>query len=549
MLKLAKIIALSFFFSTWGDRLWNFAVALYLIKLTPGSLQLAAIYGLVQMGSAILFSPLVGDWIDRRDRLYGVRLLLFLSNLMVLLCAICILLYLRGVTTNENWLKVMQAVIIILGSLAYLAGIGEKICVGKDWIVVVCKEDTGMLANANALLRRIDLTVAILAPVGVGLLMTVISDLAGIIFICMWNVVTVFAEYLLLYYVYSKDTDLHQRALPPPTDQPESPTDNTTDITVVDQTENLAAKSKSNNVFRVLISGWKVYRRQTVVLAGVALSLLYLTVLGFSSITTSYAYSQGLEEVYISIAFGFGSLFGIIGTFIFAYLCKNIGLTRTGVVGGFFQLSMLALCVVSIWLPGSPSNFLQSSSNTNISLDTYQYTTVAPFITFNNNNSNSNNDYNNSTTFNTTTIDRNSTNTTIHQKPTKNKDSTKFISIIVLLVGIVLSRSGLWIADLTITQLQQENVPESERGTVGGVQNALNSIFELLSYVATICAPDPSQFWILVLVSISAVGLSVFTYMVFSARFSRTMSPVESVSDQEGISNGAIDDGRDQLSI
>ena len=108
MSKLVRIIAISFFFSTWGDRLWNFAVALYLIKLTPGSLQLAAIYGLVQMASTILFSPLVGDWIDRRNRLYGVRVLLVLSNTMVFLCAVCILLYLRRIVEDDDWLQVMQ---------------------------------------------------------------------------------------------------------------------------------------------------------------------------------------------------------------------------------------------------------------------------------------------------------------------------------------------------------------------------------------------------------------------------------------------------------
>lgn len=119
-------LCISSFFSAWGDRMWSFAVGLYMIKLTPGSLQLAAIYGLVLTGSGVLFAPVVGDWIDRTKRLKVVRIVLLLQNLLVIICAVVISIYLF-LTNHPQVLELLKALIIILGALANLAGQGEKI--------------------------------------------------------------------------------------------------------------------------------------------------------------------------------------------------------------------------------------------------------------------------------------------------------------------------------------------------------------------------------------------------------------------------------------
>ena len=51
--------------------MWHFAIGLYLVELTPGSLRLTAIYQLVSTLSIIIFGPLVGDWVDANPRLKG----------------------------------------------------------------------------------------------------------------------------------------------------------------------------------------------------------------------------------------------------------------------------------------------------------------------------------------------------------------------------------------------------------------------------------------------------------------------------------------------
>ena len=57
--------------------MWHFAIGLYLVELTPGSLRLTAIYQLISTLSIIIFGPLVGDWVDANPRLKGKHLLLW----------------------------------------------------------------------------------------------------------------------------------------------------------------------------------------------------------------------------------------------------------------------------------------------------------------------------------------------------------------------------------------------------------------------------------------------------------------------------------------
>lgn len=490
-MRLINIVAISFFFSAWGDRLWTFAVGLYLVKLTPGSLQLAAIYGLVLTSSAILFSPVIGEWIDRTNRLKSVRLLLFMCNLFIILCAVVILVYLRNVPSfSVGVAKTLQALIIILGSLANLSGVGEKICVSKDWIVVLSKSNKDTLSKANALFRRIDLSVAILAPVGVGLLMSVVSDLAGIVFICAWDVVTMIVEYLLLLFVYNRDSDLSKKktlernTMITKSEREKPGSSKEVKVHVINSSSSASSLDFIRRLKNVLF-GWRVYQRQPVVLAGVALAWLYLTVLGFNAITTSYAYSQGLKELYVSICYGLGSFFGIVGTFLFPRIRNKIGLAKTGLIGNIMQVCMLSMCIISVWLPGSPSSLFIKQQHINTTLETY-------------------------------TQENNSTKPVASENIFRNNPS-----IVMFMAGIIFSRAGLWIADLTITQLQQEYVPEAERGTVGGVQFALNSCFNLLHYVITSALPYPNQFWILIMMSVFAVISSFVTYVVFNISFNK----------------------------
>ena len=57
-----------------GDRMWGFAVGLYLVYLSGGVLRLAAIYGFCAGMSALLLGGIIGNWVDRTGRMRGRHL-------------------------------------------------------------------------------------------------------------------------------------------------------------------------------------------------------------------------------------------------------------------------------------------------------------------------------------------------------------------------------------------------------------------------------------------------------------------------------------------
>jgi len=70
--------------------------------------------------------------------------------------------------------------------------------------------------------------------------------------------------------------------------------------------------------------------------------------------------------------------------------------------------------------------------------------------------------------------------------------------------------TGLWMADLVVTQTMQENVLEHERGVVGGVQNSVNMLLDMLKSSLVIALPHIHIFGVHIVLSflfISSAGL------------------------------------------
>ena len=64
----------------------------------------------------------------------------------------------------------------------------------------------------------------------------------------------------------------------------------------------------------------------------------------------------------------------------------------------------------------------------------------------------------------------------------------------------------------------QEGVEEQFRGTVGGVQDSLNSVMETIKFLLVIILPDENSFGYLVLASVATVLLGSLFYLVYAAR-------------------------------
>ena len=50
-------------------------------------------------------------------------------------------------------------------------------------------------------------------------------------------------------------------------------------------------------------------------------------------------------------------------------------------------------------------------------------------------------------------------------------------------------RFGLWISDLSVTQIMQEKVPEAHRGKINGVQNGMQELMNVIKYVLVVVLP------------------------------------------------------------
>lgn len=275
------------------------------------------------------------------------------------------------------------------------------------------------------------------------------------------------------------------------------------------------------SLFSTFKDGWRIYIRQEIALVGFSLASIYLTVLGFSGVTSSYFLTQGLRNDFIGVFQGVGAILGVFGTILYPLLRKRFGTVRTGLFGISTQLLILLFCIAAIIVP---SNRIASEATGYYSADCRNETerdffrTVIPSATCESD-----------TLLPTHTIAPSQSRTydfplvTAVPFPCQNSSSPsnsnsnggRNIALILLLVGVVGCRTGLWIFDLAVQQLVQEKVVEEERGVVSGVMNAMIAIMDMLHYVMVIVAPRPEHFSVLIAISFVMVFIGWLLYSVY----------------------------------
>ncbi|XP_059709438.1 solute carrier family 40 member 1 isoform X2 [Haemorhous mexicanus] len=434
--------------STWGDRMWHFAVSVFLVELYGNSLLLTAVYGLVVAGSVLLLGALIGDWVDKNSRLKVAQTSLVVQNSSVILCGVILMIIFlfktQLLTLYHGWLLTLCYILVItIANIANLASTATAITIQRDWIVVVAGEDRSKLAESD------------MKPAE-GVQLIVEKDVAG--------------------------------SEPP-------------------QEKEVGCSARIAEPFITFRDGWVAYYNQPVFLAGMGLAFLYMTVLGFDCITTGYAYTQGLSGSVLSLLMGASAVTGILGTVAFTWLRRRCGLIRTGLISGVAQFACLILCAISVFMPGSPMD-LTVSPFADISARLFEnepLPTIAPpepemiFATGMPN------------LLNGSIAPANS-------DPEMSPEPVPLISVSLLFAGVIAARVGLWSFDLTVTQLLQENVIESERGIINGVQNSMNYLLDLLHFIMVILAPNPEAFGLLVLISVSFVAMGHIMYFRFAQK-------------------------------
>ena len=390
-----------------------------------------------------------------------------------------------------------------------------------------------LVLNAN--MRRLDLLCKLFAPIFAGILLThtqflfpaIPEKMAGgfiaTLIIGLWNVLAFFGELGTVIIVYRLVPALSiKKPRRKSIDQRQDSDDKVSFVSKHCQ--------KLLTPFWTLTTGWKIFWKQEINLAGFSLASIYLTVLGFSGITATYFLTQGLTSDYIGLAQGIGGLVGITGTLAYPFIRSRVGTIRTGLFGMSVQLFMLTFCVIGAFSPGKPIGTVDDSRSyysPNCSYTLLNHSIAPSSIVL----------PSSSSEF---MLDTSQLNQLINTSPSSflkvspspslfSPGAPAFggislnisMSVILILVGVVGARFGLWIFDLSLWQLLQEKVVEEERGVVSGVINAMNSNMDMLHYVLVIAAPRPKDFHYLIVISFASIFMGWFLYSLYVRRARR----------------------------
>ncbi|KAI1703257.1 ferroportin1 (FPN1) domain-containing protein [Ditylenchus destructor] len=502
-----RLIYFGYLLSCIGDKLWWFAMIILFVDL--GGMRLVSANQLFEALSIVLLSTSIGKWLDNSDRRRGVHILLAVNNLSIALAAVLLLTSLSlNSSTSLGSLAYYVCIILamIICAISRCAAEGQTMTLTKDWVVLMAKKDEiDTLSRRNASMTAIMQFSSVVAPFISGQVLVLLGHRMACISLAAWNLLSWAVERRIYSQVYAEVDTLREKS-------PYIP-----DISIIANqqqceflpnaynsepasTSALPTRDHVLKWLRQMLKALKSYYNQSVFPAAISLALLFLTVLGLGGIAISYGKSQNIPDNLLGFLQSAGSLLSLCGAFSYTLLEQRIGVNKTGIVGLAIQQFFLSWCLISVWLPGSPMD-----------LRGY-FSTESPGIETSLNN----------TTANEALPLPNSIIYAIHKNithPASEKLTEKpMLSIMVFFCGMVLSRIGLWIADLSIIQIMQQAVAEEERNTIFGVQNAANQLFSILKDVAAIALPDPRTFGLLIVASVICVGMGSVSYCYYLVR-------------------------------
>nr|XP_007134620.1 hypothetical protein PHAVU_010G062200g [Phaseolus vulgaris]ESW06614.1 hypothetical protein PHAVU_010G062200g [Phaseolus vulgaris] len=423
------------FLARWDARMWEFSVGLYMVNIWPDSLLYAAIYGAVESASIALFGPIIGRWVDKLSYVKVLRLWLVTQNLSFVIAGTAVIVLLVNSSlkfTNFSAFILLSWTINICGGIGVLSTLAGTILIEREWLLVIAEgQPPELLTKMNSVIRRIDLTCKLLAPVITGFIISFVSLKASAITLVLWNTVSVWVEYWLFTSAYNGIPALGQSSqrrmarLSQSDQHKNNPTlEEDSLLSVIGGSSEMVDRKSSKKLCEKIseipyVAAWKVYLKQEVALPGLALALLFFTVLSFGTLMTANLEWEGIPAYVIGIARGISAAIGIAATVAYPVLQSQISTIRTGLWSVWSQWTCLLPCIAAIWI--------QSGC----------------------------------------------------------------LSSYILMGSVAISRLGLWMFDLSLLQQMQDLVPESDRLIVGGVQNSLQSLMDLLAYVMGIVISDP----------------------------------------------------------
>ncbi|KAK6346217.1 hypothetical protein TWF730_010547 [Orbilia blumenaviensis] len=439
--------------------------------------------GIAQCLAAIFFSPSVGAWADQSpSRLKSLKTTILVQRIAVLAACACwmnLLWSSNGTppvpphTVNVKW--GVFAVVVILSCIERLAAGGNVVVMERDWVPTLAPAvGESSLHVLNATMRRIDLICKVLAPGFVTLLPTGFSVISATkrhpVF---WSVVVIAAmsllgpwvEWLSAQRVWSKNELL------------QAPRVRDREVARERERED-SSTSTPGQYLRGKLSGLARFYHSPVFLPTVSISLMYLSVLTFSSPMITFLLNTGFTLPIVTAARLFSSLLEVSATAVMPWGVKTL---RSRPMKYWRRTNEEEIGFLDEYLH-EPTNIDKAEiERVGLWAAWWMTMTLMPAV------------YG--------VIGLTSTpNTSPLGLP------LPFFSIPMLL-GVAFSRIGLWTYDLAYSQLQQTLPPPSLRGEFTGIEQSFLSTAELLQWVLTAVLSQPKDFSALAVVSwVSILG-------------------------------------------
>ncbi|XP_042385181.1 solute carrier family 40 member 1-like [Zingiber officinale] len=456
--SLIRRMYMGHFLARWGARMWEFSVSLYMINIWPDSLLFTALYGVVESASTALFGPIVGTLVDKLTYLQVLRLWLLTQNLsfMVAGVSVTVLLSYYGLMLTAFVQFILLVVLInISGAVGKLSTLAGTILIEREWVVVI---STGLppeeLTKMNSVIRRIDLCCKLLAPVFSGFIISFISLRASAIVLALWNTISVWIQYWLLTSVYNGIPALGDRSQR--RNKTVAPTDFIA-ISSVDENECCISSEGMNAVTEVQRHNISCVDRLSAIPC-------------FDGWVTYFRQEVVLPGISLALLYFTVLSFGTLMTATLEW--QGIPAYVIGIARGVSAIIGIAATVV---YPIVHSHI--STIRTGLWSIWTQWCFLLVCVA-------------------SVWI------------------GNSITSAWMLMGGVAASRLGLWMFDLSVVQQMQDCVPESDRCIVGGVQNSLQSMLDLLTYVMGTIISDPRDFGQLVLLSFFLVSSAAVLYTV-----------------------------------
>ncbi|KAJ4462675.1 putative SLC11A3 iron transporter [Paratrimastix pyriformis] len=162
----------------------------------------STVYSIFDQGSILIFGGLAGAQIDIRKRLPLVTVLLAVTVVAIDVCLVVMfVLYGYQGTSPWGWYALL-GLLYLVGGVASLAQSTFGVAVKKDWMVVLAGPSEAELSNMNAWLRGIDMCAFIVAPFVVSVLNVAFSSPVTALIVAGWNTFAFIPEMILLVWLY-----------------------------------------------------------------------------------------------------------------------------------------------------------------------------------------------------------------------------------------------------------------------------------------------------------------------------------------------------------